>query len=126
MSGASPELIRRLRFSTASLKGMFVRSSETLVRFSISSKISHESLMGDSGQSVQSMEKVTGSVALKVVSASKFSIEAASLPLASPSSEPPELQAARPSRAVAATSAAVRRPARCVTRDARSSFMSLL
>lgn len=69
MSGASPELMRRLRFSTASLNGMFVRSRETFVRSSISSKTSHESVIGVSGQSVQSMEKVTGSVALKVVSA---------------------------------------------------------
>ena len=126
MSGASPELMRRLRFSTASLKGMFVRSRETLVRFSISSKISHESVIGVSGQSVQSIEKVTGSVALKVVSAAKLLIEAASFSPASSSPEPPELHAARLIRAVAATSAVARCRARWVRRGARSSFMSLL
>jgi TRAP-type C4-dicarboxylate transport system substrate-binding protein len=39
---------------------------------------------------------------------------------------PPELQAARPRRAAAATSAVARRPARWVGRGARSRFMSLL
>jgi hypothetical protein len=98
-----------------------------LVRSSISSKISHESVIGVSGQSVHSIENVTGSVARNVVSAAKSVIAAASLsaPVSS-SADPPELQAARPRRAAAATSAVARRPARRVGRGVRSRFMSLL
>ncbi len=72
--GASPALTSRLRFSSASLKGMVVSSNLTLVRFSISVKNVHESLTGTSGHSVHSSERVNASVAVNCMSAPKSSI----------------------------------------------------
>ena len=63
-SGASPALIRRLRFSTESLKGTWTSSSRTLVSSSMWSKTYQLSVTGLSGQSVHRIDRVIGSVAV--------------------------------------------------------------
>ena len=67
--GASPALMRRLRFSVASLKGMCVSVISTFVISLMCSKSRQESSTGTSGQSVHSMLTWIGSVALNWVSA---------------------------------------------------------
>ena len=59
----------RLRFSVASLKGMWVSVISTSVSSLMCSKIRQESSTGTSGQSVHSMLTVNGSLALNWVSA---------------------------------------------------------
>ena len=67
--GASPALMRRLRFSVASLNGMWVSEISTFVSSWMWSKIRQESSTGTFGQSVHSMVSLIGSVALNCTSA---------------------------------------------------------